>query len=135
MTKAANLAVSAHKPVEEKPISFEGSSLDNLRDFPRGVKDDLGYQLYKVQIGEQPDDFKPMSRVGPGVEEIRVKDDDGIYRAIYTARFDEAVYVLHAFEKRSQQTSQKDIDLAKERLSKVLARRQKAAAAARKGKQ
>lgn len=117
----------------EKPISFEGSALKDIRGFPAGVKDDVGYQLYKVQIGEQPDDFKPMPRVGPGVEEIRVKDEHGIFRVIYTARLEEAVYVLHAFEKRTQQTSDNDIDLAKGRLSKVLERRQKAAAAAKKG--
>ncbi len=111
----------------------KGSSLKDIRDFPPGVKDDVGYQLHKVQLGEQPDDFKPMPRIGPGVEEIRVKDDDGIYRVIYTARFDEAVYVLHAFEKRAQKTLDRDIELAKDRLSKVLGRRQKAATAAKKG--
>jgi phage-related protein len=117
----------------EKPISFEGRSLDDIRDFPRGAKEDCGYQLYKVQIGEQPDNYRPMPRVGQGVEEIRIHDDDGIYRVIFTARFDEAVYVLHAFEKKTQRTSANDIDLAKDRLKKVLAKRQQAAIAAKKG--
>jgi phage-related protein len=125
-------ASAAAAPV--KPVSFEGSSLKDLRDFPRGVKEDCGYQLHKVQCGDQPDDFRPMPRVGQGVEEIRVKDEDGIYRVMYTARFDEAVYVLHAFEKRTQQTADKDITLAKERLKAVLARRQLTASAVKKGK-
>ena len=71
----------------EKPLEFRGSALKELRDFPKGIREDCGYQLYKVQIGEQPDDFKPMAIVGKGVQEIRVKDEDGIFRVIYTAKF------------------------------------------------
>ena len=86
--------------------------------------------MNKVQHGEQPDDFKSMASVGRGVEEIRVKDVDGIYRVIYTARFDDAVYVLHAFQKKTSRTSQHDIDIAALRFKGVLkeraaARRQK----------
>ena len=69
-----------------------------------------GYQLEQVQRGEQPDDFKPMPTVGKGVEEIRVTDESGAYRVIYVARRAEAVYVLHAFQKKTQATSRRDID-------------------------
>ncbi len=78
-----------------KPLQFLGDSLKQLRDFPADARHDAGYQLDKVQRGHQPDDFKTMPSVGKGVEEIRVQDDVGIYRVIYTARMLDAVYVLH----------------------------------------
>jgi phage-related protein len=75
---------------------------------PADVKQDRGYQLDKVQRGQQPDDFKPMPSVGQGVEEIRVWDDSDTYRVIYTARLADAVYVLHAFHKKTQRTARRD---------------------------
>jgi phage-related protein len=72
-----------------------------------------------VQRGEQPDDFKPLAAVGKGVEEIRITDDSGAYRVIYVARRAEAVYVLHAFQKKTQATPKKDIDTAKRRFSRL----------------
>ena len=98
---------------------FLGDSLKCLRDFPEDARQDAGYQLDKVQHGEQPDDFKPMPSIGRGVEEIRVRDDSGAYRVIYTARFADAVYVLHAFQKKTQATAKRDIDLAKARYSEL----------------
>ena len=98
-----------------KPVRFLGDSLECLRDFPEDARHDAGYQLDKVQRGEQPDDFKPMPAVGKGVEEIRVTDESGAYRVIYVARRSEAVYVLHAFQKKTQATSRRDIELAKKR--------------------
>ena len=83
-----------------KPVRFLGDSLKCLRDFPEDARHDAGYQLDKVQRGEQPDDFKPMRSIGKGVEEIRVRDHTGAYRLIYIARLAEAVYVLHAFPKK-----------------------------------
>jgi len=74
-----------------RPLRFLGSSLQCLRDFPEEARHDAGYQLEKVQRGEQPDDFKPMSAIGKGVEEIRVTDDSGAYRVIYVARQTDAV--------------------------------------------
>ncbi len=97
-----------------KPVYFLGNSLECLRDFSENARQDAGYQLDKVQRGEQPDDFKPMPTIGRGVEEIRVWDEHGTYRVIYTARMADAVYVLHAFEKRTQATSRHDIELAKQ---------------------
>jgi phage-related protein len=100
-----------------KPIEFLGDSLRSLREFPDDAKRDAGYQLDRVQHGLQPDDFKPMPTIGKGVEEIRVRDDTGAYRVIYTARLADAVYVLHAFQKKMQATSKRDIDLAKQRFA------------------
>jgi phage-related protein len=80
---------------------------------------DSGYQLEKVQRGEQPDDFKPMPSVGRGVEEIRVTGESGAYRVIYVARRAEAVYVLHAFQKKSQATSLRDVEIARKRFAQL----------------
>ena len=100
-----------------KPVEFLGDSLDRLREFPDDAKQDAGYQLERVQNGLQQDDFKPMPTIGKGVEEIRVRDDNGTFRVIYTARLADAVYVLHAFQKKTQATSKRDIDLAKQRFA------------------
>jgi len=103
-----------------KRIQFLGDSLKSLREFPEDAKHDVGYQLDKVQRGEQPDDFKPMPSIGNGVEEIRVRDDSGIYRVIYTARLADAVYVLHAFQKKTQTTAKRDIALASKRYTELM---------------
>ncbi|ERT11180.1 type II toxin-antitoxin system RelE/ParE family toxin [Photorhabdus temperata] len=88
-----------------------------------GGEQSPGYQLDRVQQGKDPDDWKPMSTVGAGVKEIRVKDADGIYRVMYVAKFEEAVYVLHCFQKKTEQTSLKDIALAKKRFKELLQER------------
>lgn len=82
---------------------------------PAGVRHDLGLELMRVQFGSLPTDYKPMSTVGAGAYEIRVRDTSGAYRAIYVAKFESAVYVLHAFQKKTQQTARADIELAKAR--------------------
>jgi phage-related protein len=79
-----------------KPIVFLGDSLDCLRAFPDGPRRECGYQLDRVQRGLDPDDWKPMKTVGPGVREIRVRDEAGAFRVVYVASFAEAVHVLHA---------------------------------------
>lgn len=106
-----------------KPIEFRGSSLDDLRDFPRSALRETGYQLDKVQHGLQPDDAKPMPTIGVGVTELRVWDEAGTFRVVYVAKFADAVYVLHCFQKKTQQTSKKDIDLASKRLKDLLKER------------
>lgn len=103
-----------------KPVQFLGDSLKRLRDFPEDVRIDAGYQLDKVQHGEQPDDFKSMPSIGKGVEEIRVRDDAGAYRIIYTARLTDRVVVLHVFAKKTQATSKRDIDIAKRRFNELM---------------
>ena len=79
-----------------------------------------GYQLDRVQRGEQPTDCKPMPSIGKGVEEVRVWDDAGTYRVIYTARMVDAVYVLHAFQKKAQASSKRDIEIARERFTQLM---------------
>ena len=103
-----------------RPVRFLGDSLKCLRDFPDDARHDAGYQLDKVQRGGQPDDFKPMPAIGKGVEEIRVSDPSGAYRVIYVARRVEAVYVLHAFHKKTQATPKKDLEIAKGRFRQIL---------------
>jgi phage-related protein len=76
-----------------------------------------------VQRGRQPADFKPMPSLGTGVEEIRVWDDTGTYRVIYTARLPDAVYVLHAFEKKTRATTKRDVAIAKKRFTQLMKER------------
>ena len=82
---------------------------------PKGVRHQIGIELMRVQFGGQPKDFKSMPTVGPGAYEIRVREASGAYRAIYVAKFEAAVYVLHAIQKKTQQTTKADLDLAKVR--------------------
>lgn len=103
-----------------KQLLFVGSSLKDLREFPVEARADAGRQLWRVQKGLQPFDFKPMATIGRGVEEIRVWDDSGTFRVVYTARIAEAVYVLHAFQKKSQATSKIDIQIAKARFAELM---------------
>jgi phage-related protein len=98
-----------------KPVTFIGNALDELRAFPERVRRDAGYQLDRVQRGFDPDDWKPMQTIGPGVREIRVRDVTGAFRVVYVATFVEAVYVLHAFAKKAQRTSPRDLALARSR--------------------
>jgi phage-related protein len=102
-----------------KPAAFVGTALDVLRDFPPDARREAGYQLDRVQRGLNPDDWKPMPSVGRGVREIRIRDDDGAFRVIYVATLPNAVYVLHAFQKKTQQTAKRDIDLAASRLRQI----------------
>ena len=103
-----------------KPVHFVGSSRENLRELPDDARESAGHQLFKVQQGKEPDDCKPMPTVGVGVNEIRVRDESGGYRVLYVAKFEEAVYVLHAFEKRSQKAPTSEIQLAKDRYADLL---------------
>lgn len=106
-----------------KPIRFLGDSLKQIREFPNDARHDAGYQLDKVQRGEQPNDFKPMPSIGKGVEELRVWHDSGTYRVIYTARLKDMVVVLHAFQKKTQVTSKGDVALARRRWAQLMQER------------
>ena len=99
----------------EHELIFLGNSRDELLKFPDEARREAGYQLHKVQVGLEPADFKPMTTIGLGVEEIRIREESGAFRVFYIARLDEVVYVLHAFQKKSQQTPQKDIELGQKR--------------------
>jgi phage-related protein len=97
-----------------------GDSREVLRGFPAAVQGDLGYALYQVQLGQMAPDSKPMRTVGPGVYKLRDQDERAWYRVFYLKKIADMVYVLHCFEKRTAQTEKKDIDLAKERLKRLL---------------
>jgi len=101
-------------------LAWLGDSQDILRRFPKDVRKDLGYALRQVQLGQMPSDSKPMKTVGPGVYELRDQDERAWYRVFYLKKIADVVYVLHCFEKRTAQTEKKDIDLAKERLKRLL---------------
>ena len=100
---------------DPKPVEFLGSSLDDLRAFPLIARREAGHQIDQVQRGREPDDWKPMSTVGQGVREIRIRDASGAFRIIYVAEFTDAVYVLHCFQKKTEKTSKADVDLAAKR--------------------
>ena len=103
-----------------KTVVFRGSSLDDLRSFPASAMWEAGYQIDRIQNGLLPDDFKPMTSVGSAVAEIRIWDEAGTFRVIYIAKFENAIYVLHCFQKKSQKTSKKDIDLAAKRYKDLI---------------
>ncbi len=96
-----------------------GDSLARIRAFPSSVRQDTGFQIDKVQRGENPDDWKPMTTIGRDVKEIRTYEAGGHYRVIYLANLEDAVFVLHAFQKKTQRTRKPDIDLARDRLIAV----------------
>ncbi len=102
----------------EKPVEWMGDSYEALCAFPVSARRDAGFQLDSVQHGLAPFDWKQMPTIGTGVQEIRI-NKGGAFRVIYIAKYEEAVYVLHAFQKKTQRTSRRDIGLAKQRLRDV----------------
>jgi phage-related protein len=105
-----------------KPVVWLGDSRATTRAFPEDVRQVAGFQLWRVQRGLEPNDWKPMPSVGLGVQEIRIHT--GVeHRLFYVAKFAEAVYVLHAFEKRTRRTSKEDISLAKARFRALINKR------------
>jgi phage-related protein len=103
----------------DKPIYWIGSSRDDICDFPEDARKKAGFQLRAMQRGEKTNDFKSMPTIGKGVEEIRIWAE-GTYRIFYVSRFSEAIYILHAFCKKTQKTSQQDIDLGKQRYQQMM---------------
>ena len=97
-----------------KPLIWLGNSLAAVRAFSDAARREAGYHLGKTQSGRDPSDWKPMPAIGVGVREIRIHAENE-YRVIYVAKFAEAIYVLHAFTKKSQQTAKRDIDMAAQR--------------------
>lgn len=105
-----------------KPLVWVGSSLADLRAFPPEARRRAGYELDQVERGLSPSDWKPVPSVGPGVVEIRVHT--GVeHRIFYVARFEEAIYVLHAFRKKGRKTARRDLELARARLAAAIAER------------
>jgi phage-related protein len=98
-----------------KLACFVGTAREDLAAFPESARRRAGYELFMVQVGREPADFKPMPSVGAGAYEIRVRDEAGTFRVIYVAKFEHAVYVLHAFQKKTRKTPGGDIELAARR--------------------
>ena len=103
-----------------KPVRFLGSSLDDLRSFPEDARREAGYQIHRIQHGREPSDWKPMPAIGPGLREIRIGNVFGAFRVVYVAKFVQAVYVLHCFQKKTQRTSRTDLELAQKRYRELL---------------
>lgn len=101
-----------------KPIIWLGSSYNDLLNFPKEARQSAGYNLDKIQRGQEPADWKPMTSIGHGVKEIRIHCDSE-YRVLYLAQKEEGIYVLHSFVKKTQKTSSKDLELAKKRFKQI----------------
>jgi len=104
---------------KEKPIYWVGTSLKDLLAFPVEVKQEAGYQLHRVQNGLEPGSWKPFQQIGSGFEEVRISESKNIYRIMYVAKLANKIYVLHSFQKKTQKTSLKDIDIAKARYKAI----------------
>ena len=102
-----------------KDVIFIDSALDDLRAFPPTARQRAGFQIDTVQRSKDPSDWRPMQAIGAGVREIRIHAE-GAFRVIYVAKFEEAVYILHCFQKKSQKTRQADIDMAKTRYQAMI---------------
>ena len=101
-----------------KPLSFVGSSLKELRAFPDAPRREAGHQLFQIQRGDEPDDWRPMRIVGSGVREIRLQHE-GQYRLFYVTNVRGGINVLRAFRKKTQKTSKMDIEIARHRLRQI----------------
>lgn len=101
-----------------KPLKFVGSSLDDLRNFPDEARRAAGFDLRAIQAGLEPSDWRAMPGIGAGAREIRIHLL-GEWRVIFVAKFQKAVYVLHAFQKKTKKTSQQDIDIASKRYKQI----------------
>ena len=98
-----------------KTLFFVGSAREDLAAFPETARRSAGYELFLVQAGRQSADFKPLPDVGAGAYEMRIRAEAGAFRVIYVAKLTDAVYVLHAFQKKTRKASRMDIELAKRR--------------------
>jgi phage-related protein len=103
-----------------KRILWAGSSKEDVKAFPTVARREAGFQLNKIQHGDDPDDWKPMTTIGAGVREIRIRDAVDAFRVVYVARFGDAIHVLHAFQKKTPKTSRQDLELAQIRYKSIL---------------
>lgn len=102
-----------------KRVVFLGSSRDDLRSFPEAARHEAGVQLGRIQRGLDPADWKPLKAAGQGVREIRVRDIAGAFRVIYVIALGDDIFVLHAFQKKTQKTEKRDLDLATKRFREL----------------
>jgi phage-related protein len=106
--------------IPPRKVKFRGSSRADLRSFPEDARREAGQQLFRVQLGMEPRDWKPMENVGAGVREIRIHQESGAYRAMYVTKFAGAIYVLHCIQKKTQKTAPDDLALAKRRYKELV---------------
>lgn len=105
-----------------KTIEFCGNTLKIIRNFPTKARNEVGFQLDRVQRGLPPFDWKPMPTIGKSIKEIRI-NEKGQFRVIYLVTHRNAVFVLHAFRKKTRKTRKQDINLARSALKKLLHRK------------
>jgi phage-related protein len=103
-------------------VVWEGDSREVLKGFPDDVKQNFGFELWQLQQGERPSDYRPLPSIGAGVFELRDQDERAWYRVVYLSRIADVVYVLHCFEKKSREMPRKDFEKARQRLKVVKAR-------------
>jgi phage-related protein len=108
-------------------VIWEGNSREILQRFPDRARQNLGFELWRLQLGEKPIDYRPLPSLGMGVFELREQDERGWYRIIYLSRVRDAIHVLHCFEKKSREMPRKDFEIAKRRFKEVKARLTKGA--------
>jgi phage-related protein len=116
------LPVYSKTGIIPKPVIWLGDSRKAVQGFSEAAKHQAGIELFAVQLGANPTDWKPMRSIGAGANEIRVHTENE-YRVIYVAKFEEAVYVLHAFTKKTHETSLHDVRLAQRRYRDMIAQR------------
>ncbi len=100
-------------------IAWEGDSKEVLSGFPKGVKQNLGFNLRLLQQGSEPIGYRPLQSIGRGVFELRDEDDRSWYRVVYLSRINDVIYILHCFEKKSRAMPKRDADTARRRLKAV----------------
>jgi phage-related protein len=105
-----------------KPVRFLGTSHSSIKAFPQEARKEAGDQLFMVQAGKMPEDWKTMPEIGAGAFEIRIHKPDE-YRVVYVAKFSEAIYVLHSFNKKSKKTLHRDIEKARKEYAKMIKER------------
>jgi phage-related protein len=100
-------------------VVWEGDSREVLQSFPDSVRRNLGFDLWRLQLGERPGDYRPLASIGSGVFELRDQDESGWYRVVYLSRTRDAIFVLHCFQKKSREMPRKEFETAKRRLRRV----------------
>lgn len=103
-------------------VAWEGDSREILQCFPEDVRQNFGFELWQLQKGERPRDYRPLPSIGPGVFELRDQDERSWYRVVYLSRINDVIYVLHCFEKKSREMPRREFEKAKQRLKTVRSR-------------
>lgn len=108
--------------VHPAQIVWEGDSREVLKAFPDDVKQNFGFELWQLQLGEQPRNYRPLPSIGAGVFELRDQDERSWYRVVYLSRIDDKIHILHSFEKKTRAMPRKDFEKVRQRLKAVKAR-------------